>query len=162
MINRTLKVDYHHIADYEIKKGNEKPISKSIDYNISKYHTFYFQVKPRTDFIFFIHLNYASDWIKLSIGKSSNHVLTKTNFYYYFDFLSEMSEVIVTINNKSSNKKILFFSKLNNLDKKKLNEDFYYTVPSISNFDFKGESNNILSSVSFKVKNIPNELITNK
>ena len=161
-INRTSKVDYHHIADYEIKQENEKPISKSIDCNISKYHTVYFQVKPRTDFIFFIHLNYASDWIKLPIGKISNHVLTKTNFYCYFDFLSEMSEVIVTINNKSSNKKILFFSKLNILDKEKLNEDFYYSVPSISNFDFKGESNNILPSVSFKAKNIPNELITNK
>ena len=73
-----------------------------------------------------------------------------------------MSEVIVTINNKSLNKKILFFSKLNILDKEKLNEDFYYSVPSISNFDFKGESNNILPSVSFKAKNIPNELITNK
>ena len=158
---RSSKIDYHHIADIEIKEENKNPISNSIDINIAKYHTVYFQVKPKTDFIFFIHLNYATDWIKLPIGKISNQVVTQSNFYCYFDFLNEMSEVIITINNESSNKKIKFFSKLNIINKEKLDGEFFYSYPSLNNYDFKGESDIFLSSVSFKAKNIPNELINN-
>ena len=158
---KTSVVDYHHISDFEINEEKENSISKSISYEIGKSHYVYFQVKPKNDLIFFIHINFANEWTKIPIGKISNHIITKNNFYCYFDLLEEFDEVVVSINNELSEKKIKFYSKMNILSEDKLNQDYHYSVPSSSNFDFKGESNNILSSVSFKVKNIPKDIRNN-
>ena len=162
-VNGTWTHTYHHIADFEVKEGDYNSFYSSVKKELGYNHYVYFNVKPITDVVFYIKLDFDTDWTRIPIGKMSNHLITKNVFNGYFDMLPEYDEVMLSITNESPNKKIYSCIKMNIINKNSTNENntYNYSYPSKSNYDQMLVSNPVLSSLSFKIQNVPEEMREN-
>ena len=149
---------YHPVGDFEIKEGDYNSYYASVKKDKGYTHYLYMVVKPKTDVVFYVKLDFDTEWTRVPIGKMSNHLITKNVFNGYFDMMEDYEEVIITITNESPNKEISAYLKLNVIQKSEGDEKGYkYNIPSKTNFDQQGTSNKLLSTISFKVNNIPPE-----
>ena len=149
--------EYNHVADFSIKEGYSNSYSNSINKHIGYKSFVYFAVEAVTNCVFYIKIDYDSEWTRVPIGKLSKYTMMNHQFNGYFDMLEEFEEIILSVTTETPQTRMKVYTKLNVLGQNDVDENqtYIYSVPSENNYDNKGESNELLSSISFKIKNIP-------
>lgn len=155
---------YNHIAQFQINKSKSpsyfnylNPLDQFVGKNI------YFKVTPDTDVGFFIKLTYETEWTRVDIGKTQTFQVNGDSFYGYFDLSPLYQDVIITVKSELS---IKIYAKVNIYErtvKENANSEnpFGLTYPTKYIYDYSGVKNNVLESVSIKIKKInSNELLT--
>ena len=142
---------FHHISDIEInKKIKQKSefygkVSKK--YGFKKY--FYIEVKPTLQCLLNNNLNYDNEMIKIPLNKEIVGIINEYHYDAYFDFNSDLKEVIITVTRIDIDKPYDVYLKTNIINKgseddngneEMLNE---YSKASSKNYDMKGRTNDI-------------------
>ena len=167
--------DYNHISEFNIKADNIndeysyiKTYKESYFNSISKSliinKNVYFSVKPYEDFGFYIQVLYDRSWINVPIGTTKSYLINKNLMYGYFDIARDFSNVEISLSLEESNKKyasvyakILIITKdpknfiSDNPDEKSKHQE----IPSYKNYDYKGETDEILGTLNLNLENLP-------
>ena len=100
---------------------------------------------------------------QIFLNKEVIGVLNTFNYYTYFDFKSDIDEVIITITSLDKNRQYDVYLKKNVINKNEKTEfgiDNKYSKASSQNYDLKGKTNPLTSAVSLRIKNYPKFLRT--
>ena len=154
---------YYHIADFTI---DSKPKGKNIYFGkVMKqygFKTFFnVEVKPIENCLININVNMDNEIRQIFLNKEIIEVLNDMDYYAYYDFKSDIDEVIITITSLEKNSKYGLYLKTNIININERNENEIqnkYSLPSSKNYDLQGKTKNITSSISLRVKNIPKNM----
>ena len=151
--------NYHHISDFILDNyiDDKKYYYGNVPKNYGYKNYFYVEVKPIKNCLININLYYNNYMVKLPLNKEVIGMIRNNNYYCYFDFLSEIEEVYITIKSLSKNRQYNVYLKTNILTNNN-QEELIYSKPSNKNYDLKGNTNLLTSSVSFRLKNIPDNI----
>ena len=150
--------NYHHISDFEIDgktKGKKEYYGKvSKQYGYRNY--VYVEVKPIEDCLININLNYDNEMNLIPLNKEVFGIINNFMYDAYFDFRIDTDEVLLTVTSLEKDKPVNVYIKTNIVNKNlKVEEINKYSKASKSNYDLKGKTNPITSSISLKLKNAP-------
>jgi hypothetical protein len=151
---------YYHIADFTIdSKSKGKNIYFGKVMKQYGFKTFFnVEVKPIENCLININVNMDNEMRQIFLNKEIIEVLNDMDYYAYYDFKSDIDEVIITITSLEKNSEFGLYLKTNIININERNENEIqnkYSLPSSKNYDLKGKTNNITSSISLRVKNIP-------
>ena len=172
--NTVIGYDYNHIAEFIIKAEYDEEYTTLKTYtenyfnlihnNLLYNKAVFFSVKPMSDFGFYIQVTYDRSWVNIPIGDSKSYLINKNLMYGYFDINNEYSNVEMSLSLEEFTKKraslfikVLVLSK----DAKQISsqnvEDklYHYEIPSNSNYDYKGRTDDILGAISINLNNLP-------
>jgi len=150
--------NYHHISDFEIdstiKEKNEYFGKVPKLYGYKNY--IYIEVKPIKDCLININLNYNDEMTLIPLNKEIVGLLSSYKYDAYFDFRADTDEVLITVSSLEKNQQVKVYLKLNIINKNiKNKEGIKYSRASKNNYDLKGITNSLTSSISLKIKNAP-------
>ena len=166
--------DYNHIAEFNIRAeyddlySNIKTYTEnyfnSINSKLIHKKNIYFNVKPMSDFGFYIQVTYDKKWISLPIGETKSYLINNNYMAGYFDIHEEFSNIEMSLNIEEFTQKrayiyvkVLVLSK----DATKINsvngEDklYHYEIPSNINYDYKGRTDSVLGVANININNLP-------
>ena len=172
--NTVIGYDYNHIAEFIIKAEYDEEYTTLKTYtenyfnlihnNLIYNKAVFFNIKPMSDFGFYIQVTYDRSWVNIPIGDSKSYLINKNLMYGYFDINNEYSNVEMSLSLEEFTKKraslfikVLVLSK----DAKQISsqnvEDklYHYEIPSNSNYDYKGRTDDILGAISINLNNLP-------
>ena len=172
--NEFFKYDYNHMSEFTIKADNDGEYSNiktytenyfnSIKNNLIFNKNVYFNVKPMSDFGFYIQLTYDKTWVNIPIGESKTYLINKNFMAGYFDINNEISNVEMSLSfddyvqkQATVYVKVVVLSK----DAKQIsssNEEeklYHYEIPSNANYDYKERTNDILGAINININNLP-------
>ena len=158
--DRTLSYnDYHHICDFTLdsSKDNNRNYYGNIDKQKGRGNYLYVEIKPVEDCLVNIIINYNTDMHYLPLNKEISDIISGYNYYGYFDFLKEIDEVIMTITTEQS-KKLEVIIKQNIINNAETVDQTKYSKPHKYNYDIKGSTDPLTSSISIRLKNAPKEI----
>ena len=166
--------DYNHISEFNIKAENDYEYSNIKTYtdnyfNLIKNNLIYkknlfFNIKPMTDFGFYIQVTYDRTWINIPIGESKSYLINNNFMAGYFDINDEYSNMEMSLTlEEYSRKRAVIYIKVVVLSKdakqiNSLNEEdkfYHYEIPSNTNYDYKGRTDDILGAISININNLP-------
>ena len=166
--------DYNHISEFTISAESEDEYSRiktytenyfnSISNNLIFNKNVYFNIKPMTDFGFYIQLTYDRTWINIPIGESKTYLINKNFMAGYFDINNEISNVEMSLSlEEYTQKRAVVYVKVLVLSKdvkqiSSSNEQdklYHYEIPSNTNCDYKERTNEILGAISININNLP-------
>ena len=173
--NGVIKFDYNHIAEFNIRaekneefyfiKTYTESYFNSIKNNLIYNKNVYFKIKPMSDFGFYIQVTYDKTWITPPIGESKSYLInTKNQMFGYFDISPEFSNVEFSISlEEFIQKNLVVYVKIlvREKDAKKVSESneeeklYHYEIPSKSNHDYKGKSDQYIGAVNINLNNLP-------
>ena len=173
--NQIFKFDYNHIAEFNIRaeKDEESYFIKtytesyfnSIKNNLIYNKNIFFKIKPMSDFGFYIQVTYDRTWITPPIGEAKSYLINTNNLMFgYFDISPEFSNVEFSISlDEFIHKKLAVYVKIlvGEKDAKKISETneedklYHYEIPSKSNYDYKGKSDEYIGAVNINLNNLP-------
>ena len=156
---------YHHISDFNLDSSEKEAkseyygkVPKEYGYN----QFFYFDIKPdSSDTLINININYNDYMTKLPLNKETYTTMKNYNCYAYFEFSSDINEVILTITSLEKDITYNVYVKINIVDaltKDQMTEQSKLRKPSKHNYDIKGKTNSVTSSLALRIKNIPRNL----
>ena len=117
-----------------------------------------------SDFGFYIQVTYDRTWINIPIGESKSYLINKNYMSGYFDINDEFSnmEMSLTLEEYTQKRAIVYIKVLVlSKDAKQINsfneEDklYHYEIPSNTNYDYKGKTDDILGAISININNMP-------
>ena len=169
-----VRINYNHIAEFNLRAENEElsylektyidnyfnSIKKNLIYN----KNLYFQVKPMSDFGFYIQVTYDRSWITPPIGTPKSYLINKDMMYGYFDINPEFSNVEFSLSfDEFVKKKLYVYVKIlvSEKDAKKINTDnkeenlYHYEIPSRDNCDYKGKTDDVIGATNINLNNLP-------
>ena len=153
---------YHHISDF-ILDSNTK--GKNEYYGtVSELHGYrsylYIEVKPIDICLINININYYENMVSIPLNKVIKGKVNNYNYYAYFDFKSDIDEVIITVTSLDKNNQYSVYLKTNIIKKNETEKsnDNKYSKASSENFDVKGKTDSLTSALSLRVKNIPTNM----
>ena len=154
--------DYRHISEFNIdsSKENNRNYFGSVSKQYGRGNYFYLEVIPFSDCIINIIVNYNDDMHYLPLNKEINDIISGYNYYGYFDFLKETEEVIITVTSVDLTPLDIILKK-NVINKDQTNDQSKYSKPNSYNYDIKGTTESLTSSLSLRIKNVPKELREN-
>ena len=174
MNNDFVSFDYNHIAEFNIRADNENEYTSmkmyidnyfnSIKNNLIFNKNIYFNIKPMSDFGFYVQLTYDRTWINIPIGESKSYLINKNIMSGYFDISNEFSNVEMSLSlEEYTQKRATIYVKVLVLSKdakqiSSLNEEdklYHYEIPSNTNYDYKGRTDDILGGISININNLP-------
>ena len=150
---------YHHISDF-ILDSNTKDKNEYYG-TVSELHGYrsylYIEVKPIDICLINININYYENMVSIPLNKIIKGTVNNYNYYAYFDFKSDIDEVLITVTALDKNKQYNVYLKTNIIKKNETENanDNKYSKASSENFDVKGKTNPLTSALSLRVKNIP-------
>ena len=166
--------DYNHIAEFNIRAEYDDLYSNIKTYTENYFNSIsnkliykkniYINVKPMSDFGFYIQLTYDKTWINLPIGETKSYLINNNSMVGYFDIHDEFSNIEMSLNiEEYTQKRAYIYIKILVLEKdvNKINsvngEDklYHYEIPSSLNYDYKGKTDNILGVVNININNLP-------
>ena len=170
--NELESFDYNHISEFYLRaeKDDEyrniytKNYINSINNNLIFNKILYFKIKPMSDFGFYLQVTYDRNWTNIPIGETKSYLINKNSMSGYFDIYDnypnfEMSLFLEEYKQKKATiyVKILVLSKdekhINSLNiKDKL---YHYEIPSNTNYDYKGNTDEFIGGVSLNINNLP-------
>ena len=165
LLKENKNINYHHISDFNLDATNKKgkaeyygKVPKEYGYN----QYIFFEVKPNDDALINININYNQYMTKIPLNKEIITTIKNYNCYAYFEFSSDIDEVIITISTleKDDIEYFLYLkiNIINSLSDDQITEQSKLSKPSKFNNDNKGKINSVTSSLSLRVKNIPKNL----
>ena len=166
--------DYNHIAEFNIRAeyddlySNIKTYTEnyfnSINNKLIHKKTIYFNIKPMSDFGFYIQVTYDKKWISLPIGETKSYLINNNFMAGYFDIHEEFSNIEMSLNiEEYTQKRAYIYLKILVLtkDANKINsvsgDDklYHYEIPSNINYDYKGRTDSILGVANVNINNLP-------
>jgi len=166
--------DYNHISEFTIKSDN------SYSYNIYKMFVnsyinsiqkelitgkrIYFNVKPMTNFGFYLQILYDREWVNLPINKDKSYLITNNQMFGYFDIYENFQNIEMSISLDDFSQKIAkIYVKIIVVKKNykhiytgnKKNNLFHYEIPSKYNNDYSAQTNNYLGTMNININNLP-------
>ena len=169
-----IRHDYNHIAEFNIRAEYDEENTNLntftenyfniINNNLIFNKNVYFNIKPMSDFGFYIQVTYDRTWVNIPVGESKSYLVNKNFMAGYFDINNEYSNVEMSLSlDEYTQKRAIIYIKVIVLSKdaKKvspLNEEdklYHYEIPSYSNYDYKGKTNGILGALNININNLP-------
>ena len=166
--------DYNHIAEFYIRAENDDQYSNiktytenyfnSIKNNLIYRKNIFFSIKPMSDFGFYIQVTYDRAWVNIPIGESKSYLINNNFMSGYFDINEEFSNMEMSIILDEYTKKrakvyvkVVVLSKDTNRINSLKEEDklYHYEIPSNTNYDYKGKSDDVLGAISININNLP-------
>ena len=166
--------DYNHIAEFTIRSddryhnNNYKVFTdsyiNSIQKNLVKGKRIYFDIKPLTDFGFYLQILYDREWVNVPINKDKAYLIKNNQMYGYFDIFKDFQNVEMSISLNDFTQKIAkIYIKLIVIEKDAKHiysgntEErlYHYEIPSKNNYDYTEKTNNYLGTMNININNIP-------
>ncbi len=166
--------DYNHIAEFNIRAEHDEEYENlktfTKDYfNLIKNNLIYnknifFSIKPMSDFGFYVQLTYDRTWVNVPIGETKSYLINKNFMSGYFDINNEFSNVEMSLSlEEYMQKRAVVYIKILVLSKdakqiSSTNEEdklYHYEIPSNTNHDYKGKTDNILGTINININNLP-------
>ena len=166
--------DYNHIAEFNIRADDDSQYTNiktytenyfnSIRNNLIYQKNIFFNIKPMSDFGFYIQVTYDRTWVNIPIGESKTYLINKNFMAGYFDINEEYSNMEMSLILDEYTKKratvyvkVVVLSKDINRINSYSEEDklYHYEIPSNSNYDYKGRTDDILGAISININNLP-------
>lgn len=95
----------------------------------------------------------------IPLNKEIVGLLSSYKYDAYFDFRSDTDEVLITVTSLEKYQQVKVYLKLNIINKDTKNDEgIKYSRASKNNYDLKGKTNSLTSSISLKVKNAPSNI----
>ena len=156
---------FHHISDFNLDSSEKEARSEYFGKVPKEYgygHYIYFDIKPEsTDNLINININYNDYMTKLPLNKDIYTTMKNYNCYAYFEFSTDINEVILTITSLEKDMTYNVYVKINIIDtltQDQITEQSKLRKPSKFNFDLQGKTNSVTSSLALRIKNIPMNL----
>ena len=166
--------DYNHIGEFNIRAEYENEYTSlktytenyfnSIKNNLIFNKNIFFNIKPMSDFGFYIQLTYDRTWLKIPIGESKSYLINKNTMSGYFDINNEYSNVEMSLSlDEYIQKRATIYIKVIVLSKdatqiNSFNKDdklYHYEIPSNTNYDYQDSTDDILGGLSIYINNLP-------
>ena len=166
--------NYEEIAKYNVGAGvgfhhhmNTKQMVYTVIQNKPSFYenNIYFKVQPNEDFGFYIKIIYSQKWNAIPLNKAVPLIVDNNQMMGYVDIVEQYEDVeINVIIDDHLHKRAELYVKINAITKNfplsksfsSRDEEIYgYSVPSITNYDFRGESDPVLGSVLVTLKDLP-------
>ena len=169
--------EYEHIAEFTIRSDDSYKFDvykvftenyiNSINKDIIKGKRVYFNVKPMTNFGFYLQILYDREWINVPINKDKTYLIKKSNnnnLFGYFDIYKDFQNVEMSISlHDFAQKKATVYIKLQVIQKDSKNvyssnkEDklYHYEIPGKYNYDYISSTNKYLGTMNININNIP-------
>ena len=160
------KNNYHHISEFDIdsnKEGN-KIYYGNIPKQYGKYNYIFIDVKPLETCLININVHFDINMTYIPLNKEVIGYIKVFNFYAYFDLMKDTDEYMVTVTSMEKSKNFKVFIKKNIIkigEDTNINNQTIYSKANWQNYDIKGSTNPLTSSVSLKIKNIEKSLRQN-
>ncbi len=156
------KNGYHHVSDFEVDAYNEDVYNGRVAKDFGERNYLIIEAKPQTRSLIFITLNYneQKETKQLPLGKEVEITLNDYREYTsYFDFLSDTEEVFLSVTSLDPNNGINAYVKTNIIPHGQESiVQYCYSFPNENNYDLKGKTNSITSSLTLRIKNAPKEV----
>ena len=104
---KIVNFDYNHIAEFIIRAEYDEEYStlktytenyfNSIKNNLIFNKNVYFNIKPMSDFGFYLQVTYDRTWINIPIGESKSYLVNKDSMSGYFDINDEYSNIEMSL-----------------------------------------------------------------
>ena len=165
LLKENKNINYHHIADFTVdttdKKGKAEYYGKvPKEYGYGQF--IFFEIKPYDEALINININYNQYMTKIPLNKEIITTIKNYNCYGYFEFVSDIDEVIITISTleKDDTEYFVYLKTniINSLSEDQITEQSKLSKPSRFNYDIQGKTNSVTSSLSLRVKNVPKNL----
>ena len=174
--NTIIGYDYNHISDFTIRAESDyndqysysKAYTEDYFNSIQNYLIYnknvYFTIKPLTDFGFYVQVIYDRTWINVPIGDTKSYLINQNTMSGYFDINDEYSNVEMSLSlEEFTRKKATIYIKVLVLSKdakqisSQNSEDklYHYEIPSKSNHDYKGRTDDIIGVININMNNLP-------
>ena len=119
----------------------------------------YIEVKPKENCLININLNYDDEMTLIPLNKEIVGLLSSYKYDAYYDFRPNTDEVLITVTSLEKYQQVKVYLKLNIINKDTKNDEgIKYSRASKNNYDLKGKTNSLTSSISLKVKNAPSNI----
>ena len=157
---RTNFKNYHHISDFnlDVNVEDEKAHYGTVPKEYGKGNYLYIEVIPIEDCLINIIINYNDDMTYIPLNKEITGMINRYNYYAYFDFMQDSENIFITITALDTTKQFNVYLKKNLINKKLINNQNTLSKPNAVNYDIRGTTNKLTSSISFRVKNVPREV----
>ena len=166
--------DYNHISEFTIRSDDSYQYSiykiftesyiNSIQKNIITGKRIFFNVKPLTDFGFYLQIIYDREWINVPINKDKSYLITNNQLFGYFDIYRDFQNVEMSISLHDFTQKIAkIYIKLVVIEKNsrhifsgnRQDRLYHYEIPSYYNYDYSSKTNNYLGTMNININNLP-------
>ena len=157
--------NYHHLSDFDLD-SSEKDVKAEYYGKAAKEYTagqfIYFEIKPLSrEALINININFNDYMTKLPLNKETYTTMKNFNCYAYFEISNDLDEIILTITSLEKDITYDVYAKINVIDaltEDQINEQSKLRKPSKYNYDIKGETNSVTSSLALRIKNVPKNL----
>ena len=156
--NVNLIKGYKHLTKFTVDEKDTMSYFDSIDSGNSFRQAVYFEIKPKKECLFSIHLHYSEDTLNIPVSKQVQAKFQNGELLAYIELLKEYDEIILNIDKMHPDSKYSIFAKTNIVNSLNFKTTFSYSAPSENNYDIRATTNNFSPSLSIKIKNIPKEL----
>ena len=154
---------FHHIAEFIVDSTKEenKIYFGTVEKEYTKRNYFFLSVSPIEDSIINVNIHFDLNMTNIPMSKEVVGIVKRYNYYAYFDIFKNTNEVIITVTSLEKGKNFVLYLKKNIIkaeEKGDINDQTKYSKPNSKNFDIKGQTNPLTSSVSLRVKNDLNQV----
>ena len=172
--NDIIKYDYNHIAEFNLRAENEEEYTKIKTFT-EKYinliknglifnKNIFANIKPMSDFGFYVQVTYDRTWVNIPIGTSKSYLINNNYMAGYFDISNEYSSVEMSLSlEEHIQRRAIIYIKILVLSKdakqvSSLNEEdklYHYEIPSKNNYDYKKKTDDIIGTINININNLP-------
>ena len=159
-----IKYFYEAISDFIIDADSSSNTYHNYIKNSTSTNkkTIYFKVTPMSDVGFFIQLIYDKSFVKIPIGQKYKYQVSNNKMIGYFDLNDAYSNLEFSLSlNRQKGRKAKVYIRINiiNKDYKTIlnspESSYHYQMPSKTSYDYKGETDDIINSLTINMDKLP-------
>ena len=149
---------FKHLTKFSVDEKDKSSHYETITPENSFRQNLYFEVKAKRDCLFYIHLHYNQENMKIPMSKQIQGKFKEGKFYGYIEMLPEYEEIVLNVDKMTPNSAFSVYAKTNILNSYNFKTMMVYSAPSDNNYDVKGKTLSFYPILSLRIKNIPKEL----
>ena len=148
---------FKHLTKFSVDEKDKSSHYETITAENSFRQNLFFEVKAKRDCLFYIHLHYNQENMKIPMSKQIQGKFKEGKFYGYIEMLPEYEEIVLNVDKMTPNSVFSVYAKTNILNSYNFQTMMIYSAPSDNNYDVKGKTLSFYPTLSLRIKNIPKE-----
>ena len=148
---------YKHLSKFSVDDKDKSSHYDTITAENSFRQNLYFEVKAKKDCLFFVHLYYNQENMKIPVSKQAQGKFKDGKFYGYIEMLPEYDEIVLNVDKMTPTSIFTVYAKTNILNSNNFKTMMVFSFPSENNYDVKGRTLSFNPTLSLRIKNIPKE-----
>ena len=148
---------YKHLTRFSVDEKDKSSHYDTITAENGFRQNVFFEVKAKKDCLFYIHLHYNQENLKIPMSKQTQGKFKEGKFYGYIEMLPEYEEIVLNVDKMTPNSAFSVYAKTNILNSNNFQTMMIYSAPSDNNFDVKAKTLSFYPTLSLRIKNIPKE-----